>query len=236
MKARAPRHTDIASTVPWRCDDKDCAERWHKGTYWIELEPFTLALGGSVPERKPPGYTYDAYSDGDHESVDFKDVPDYEEVERLWAEYHADCAATGKDPLGEYVVPRYFERTAAWQVLFQVSVVGVVVKLLRKGSGKDICPCEAPKEVREYLDLVETGKGRDVWVFNAFACENPYATMDRLRRLAESDPEVKVQRTPSHLQLKLKVRVASKEYRKAETVERDIRRVARKAVRERQTP
>ncbi len=225
MKHQRSSHTDSAAVIPWRCDDKDCAAGWHKGTYWIQS--FTFDEG-----ERPDKYTYDAYSDGDHEPVDFADVPSCTEVERLWSEYHEDCAATGRDPLREYLVPRYHKRTATWQVLFQVSVVGVVVKLLRRGKGKPTCPCEAPKEVREYLELHETGPGRDVWVFDPECGENPYATMDRLRRLATADPDVKVQRTTSHLQLKLKVRVASKTYRKPETIERDIRRVARKAFRE----
>jgi hypothetical protein len=225
--------------VPWRCDDKDCAERWHKGTFWIQLPAFKLDSDfGDATDYAPSTYTYDAYSDGDHEGVDFEDVPDGDEVERLWAEYHEECALTGQDPLGEYIVPRYHEREGTWQAQFGL-VEGthgcvVLLGLRRSGRGKWMHATHAPPEVREYLDVVATD---DAWEFNAMECETPEATLARLRRLAESDPDVKVQKgRADSKRLNILVRVTEKVYRPRNAVAKDIRRVAKQALKERRTP
>ncbi len=229
MKATRPTLTDPVFVLPWRCDDRGCTEQWHKGTYWITLERFTLALGGTPPERKPERYTYDAYSDGDHEGVDPEDVPTLEAVEQAWREYHEDCAATGKDPLEEYIIPRYHERNVTWQVIFQVSVLGVVLQQVRRqGRGPWQPHGAASIALTRYLDVVSEGSR---FLFNAYACEQPVATMDRLRRLAESDPDVTVHKTESMNRLKLTVKVTEKPPRKPSAVTRDIKRVARKAAR-----
>ena len=60
---------DIIMQIPWYCDDKDCPDKWHLGTFCTNGDE------DDIKDGYP--YTYDAYSDGDHEPEE--SLPQWEE-------------------------------------------------------------------------------------------------------------------------------------------------------------
>jgi len=219
---------DIYCSIPWRCDCRDpinrCEAGWHKTTYWVCDD----------------GYSCDDYSDGNHEDCDEEDIPSVEEQAQAWREYAEDCARTGRDPLGEYIHAKHkVSREAEWQALFQLSIVGVVLLgVRRRGRGPWLHPCNAPYEVRSYLDVgfktargkVDAQIGRRHCVFRCTRGEQPLPTMARLRKLVEDDPEVSVQRTTNCLQIKFKFRCTETRDRSRKAYAKDVKREARKAI------
>jgi hypothetical protein len=131
---------DIILAIPWSCDDKDCPSQWHLGNYW--------AYGDGT-------YSYDAYSDGDHEDVDRDEVPEYEEVSKAWREYMQHVVATGEDPLGEIMLPSR-EIKERWTFRYRRSILGIVM-MAKRNRGEWMSGKQAPPHVREYGRADEKG-------------------------------------------------------------------------------
>lgn len=109
---------DILFSVPWSCGDGDCPVGWHEATYWLEWE------------GKKNSYTVDRYTDGDHESIDvLSDLPCRMEQEKAWADYYKYVAASGKDPLKQFMLPQRPPKCHQWQARFQAN------KRLDEGDG-----------------------------------------------------------------------------------------------------
>jgi hypothetical protein len=83
---------DILLSTPYQCGDNDCTSpgTWHKGTFWID-------------DSEPTGYTYDEFSDGDHEPAEESDLPSAEKEVLAWATYRVWALDNQLDPLGEFM-------------------------------------------------------------------------------------------------------------------------------------
>lgn len=132
---------DIIETMPWQCDDNNCDAPggWHKGSYWIDGK----------------GYTFDEFSDGDHEGIDEEDIPKHEEVKKAWDEYAKWVIQNGTDPLGEYYVKYTRKVKERWSIKVRRSICGMVVSEIRRGrtsvpARKD----SLPQHLAEYLNLL----------------------------------------------------------------------------------
>jgi hypothetical protein len=96
-------------------------------------------------------YTVDNYSDGDHEDIDADDLPTAAEVDQSWIDYSRDVAATGCDPLGEFFIPRTTKRKERYTAAFRPSIIGGLLVAVRRG-GKVVQLCDLPQRAIEYLD------------------------------------------------------------------------------------
>jgi len=83
---------DILLSMPWQCGDSDCTAlgTWHTGTYWAD-------------DTADTGYTYDKFTDGDHEEVEASDLPSAEDEVRMWAKYRLWALDNQADPLDEFM-------------------------------------------------------------------------------------------------------------------------------------
>lgn len=140
-----PHHVcDIIMSIPWHCGDSDCPVGWHLANYWIDTSADT-------------GYTCDHYSDGDHEEVEESEVPDHEEYDRRWREYHQYVADMGEDPLGEFMVTRTFKERQKWTFIIARGIAGLYLRQARRGRGDWTIARDLPMPVAEFMCLTEWG-------------------------------------------------------------------------------
>lgn len=130
---------DIICTVPEACDDKDCPAAWHLSHYWV-YDDGTYSV---------------CDSDGNHDPCDEDDVPSWEQVEAAWLEYSRHVAATGCDPLGEFMVARTTKRKERYTAAFRKGIAGPVLIKLTRG-GKSVPVHEIPGRVAEFLMIKRT--------------------------------------------------------------------------------
>ena len=153
---RCNKHsTDIIATVAWACGERGCPGVWHQSNYWID-------------DTSETGYTLDNYSDGDHDEIDPEDLPTPEEVVQSWKDYAVWVAETGRDPLGNYMVPRdVTHQTRHYTVTLSPSITGpVVIRLRRNHRTVDLNrEITNVRPVHDYLMAVRTGSGR--WVLTS---------------------------------------------------------------------
>jgi hypothetical protein len=136
---------DIIYSVPIQCGEKDCPVQWHRHDYWI----YTTGKRA----------TFSCYDGSDHEDVRKSDLHSFAEQDQLWREYAQHVAATGEDPIGEYMVKREITRRERWTFQFSNSICGM---LLVKASRNGIvfAPKDLPKHVREYAAVTRViGRG-----------------------------------------------------------------------------
>ena len=131
---------DIIQSQAWQCGDKDCGVPggWHRSNWWLDD-------GGE--------YTCDAYSDGDHEACDANDVPDYAESTASERDYAQWVAEYGDDPLCEFNVRHIKKVAERWQFKWSPSIAGPIVTAVRRNKGAALAPIDAPKHVRQWLQL-----------------------------------------------------------------------------------
>ncbi len=164
--------TDIIMQVPWNCGDRSCPQKWHMGAYWIDGDE----------------YTYDEFMDGDHETIEEKDIPSTEEYDAAWHEYFEHVAATGEDPLGEFMGIKDHKDV---QVSYEVDLVitGDDVVATRVRRPKKAWTSEIPKVVVSYLGL-----DKDRRLDRNFLSMEPKASarevLDSIIHLAEGDKMV----------------------------------------------
>lgn len=96
-------------------------------------------------------YSVDSYSDGDHEDVDADDLPTAEQERAAWLDYSRDVAATGCDPLGEFNVPRTTKRKERYTAAFRKSILGAALVAVRR-SNKVVPLRDLPQRVIDYID------------------------------------------------------------------------------------
>jgi len=89
-------------------------------------------------------------SDGNHDGCDAGDVPTIEEQEAAWLDYSRHVAATGCDPLGEFNVPRVAKRKERYTAAFRLSILGAALVAVRRG-GKVVPLRDLPQRVIDYL-------------------------------------------------------------------------------------
>ncbi len=199
--------TDIITSEAWNCGERDCPAQWHKADYWIS----------------DTGYTVDRYADGDHEEIEEDEVPTFDEIDESWRRYYADVAETGKDVLGELIVPQVRSRRVKWQVVFSRSILGTTLRSARRnGRGPWLRSIDLPDEVIEFLDV---HKRRPESLTHQYD-----ATLDDLRDLAKGNPDCRVQR-PERGCLKMIVTVS--ESVPIAGYERRTKAAARKAMQQR---
>lgn len=199
---------DIIATEAWSCGFEDgCKQGWHVANYWIDGR----------------GYTVDRYSDGDHEPISKRDSPSPDAEHQSWIEYAKYVAETGLDPLGNYLIDRTTTRKERYTATFRQSIVGAaLVKVVR--GGKSLPIRSLPERVVEYLcvERVDTmapwryvGVEGDQWAA-LVACEG---VRERVRKNAPR--EARIEFTIDH-----------KEPRPAATIEQELRKAARRHLRE----
>lgn len=210
---------DIIITIPWHCGfSDDCHVGWHSATYWTDGEG---------------GYTFDNYSDGDHEWCDEESVPTNDEVIAAWQQYHTDVAKTGADPLNEFHVPLSVDRRRTWQVRFRNSILGAVFTgARRRGRGEWITnPAELPTELYDYLVLVPASPtaAKPNWVFEGLSKSGEPSKFDLLEELVDEDENCRKQHRHHGLELKFLVTIDERTPRAEHAIRRDKVRAARAA-------
>jgi hypothetical protein len=79
-------------------------------------------------------------------------VPTAAEHEAAWLDYSRHVAATGCDPLGEFIgVPRTTKRKERYTAAFRPSILGGQLVAVRRG-GKVVPLSDLPQRVIDYLD------------------------------------------------------------------------------------
>jgi hypothetical protein len=136
--------TDILFSLPWACGNKDCKAQWHRATYWIDTEGFSL----------------DNYSDGDHTSIEEADLPQADEIDAAWREYARDVLRSGKDPLGEYLVKGFVPVRQRWQFRLDAAPNGVRVMAARH-AGRGYSWGQLPEHVKTFMHISGGPRLRD---------------------------------------------------------------------------
>jgi hypothetical protein len=126
---------DIYFSMPVACGERDCAAQWHVMHIW----------------RYDDGTWSQCDADGNHDPLEAADVPTLEEHDAAWLAYSRHVAATGEDPLRNYMVPRETTRRERWAFYIGPSIAGPVVVRARRG-GRAFAG-EYPPHVMEYLDM-----------------------------------------------------------------------------------
>lgn len=127
---------DIVETIPWKCDDEDCEQQWHLENFWIQYD----------------GYTSDRFSDGDHEEIEYADIPHHTKVFAAWREYYRFVLNTGTDPIGQFSVRSTIRCRERWEVKLTKCIAGYLVSSIRHGDTLYRL-CELPKHVRQFLTI-----------------------------------------------------------------------------------
>jgi len=89
-------------------------------------------------------------SDGNHDGCEQSDVPTCEQHQSAWLVYSRHVAATGCDPLGEFNVPRATKRKERYTAAFRLSILGAALVAVRRG-GKVVPMRDLPQRVADYL-------------------------------------------------------------------------------------
>jgi hypothetical protein len=127
-------------SIPWKDNNKG-ESWWVKSTYWAHDD-------GTA--------THDTHSDGDHEPVEWEDVPHWSDAQSQWDSYYLDCIRSGEDPLSEFFVIPTYQQKQRWQVKFIRTIAGVQVCRVRR-AGKEYLLWELPKPICDYLLLKDDG-------------------------------------------------------------------------------
>ena len=90
-------------------------------------------------------------SDGNHDDCDASDVPTGEQQQAAWLDYSRYVAATGCDPLGEFNTPRVAKRKERYTAAFRKSILGASLVAVRRG-GRVVPLRDLPQRVIDYLD------------------------------------------------------------------------------------
>jgi hypothetical protein len=155
-------------------------------------------------------------SDGNHESCDEEDVPSHAEVDKAWREYSAYVLRTGLDPLGEFQVARERKEAERWTVWFNRGLCGWVVA--RAKRGKTLVPAsDLPQHVIDYCIAHRTNAG------------SVLVDLD-WREFLECN-EIHALR-PADMRCRGDFRIERKVPRKDSAITRDLRRLARRRLRE----
>ena len=141
-------------SIPSYDDDDDSYRRL---TYCMSWDsPFACECNGPDPDcpicggtGKAPEYT-ECDMDGDHEGVDYSDIPSYEEQDKLWREYFEWVVRTGNDVLGELIVSYHNEQT--WVAKFRRSITGYTCLGARPMHGA--YTTDITQVVMDYYELV----------------------------------------------------------------------------------
>jgi len=129
--------SDILSTVPWCCEERDCPNQWHKSTYWCDDD-------GT--------YSCDRFTDGDHENVQQDDMPSLEEEVNAWKDYARYVLKTSADPLYEYSVKHTRSVKESYYAQVRRSIAGPRLVLLRRGR-TEVPFDEIPQHVLDWLHI-----------------------------------------------------------------------------------
>jgi hypothetical protein len=136
---------DVITQIPWYCDDKDCPHKWHLGTFWTNDDEEDIKDG--CP------YTYDSFSDGDHEPEE--SMPSWEEENQAWIEYAEWVVENAEDPLGQYMVKRTIRSKRYYEVEYKPTVAGAMAVRFRRGHRGKWEPIDnVPKDIKMFF-LIE---------------------------------------------------------------------------------
>lgn len=155
-------------------------------------------------------------SDGNHDECDESDVPTCEQVAAAWLDYSQHVAATGCDPLEEFRgVPRTTKRKERYTAAFRPSILGGQLVAVRRG-GKVVPLGDLPQRVIDYLDCERRPGAAGHLVFR-----DGWKTLVALDCVKLCRGTARVTFTIEH-----------EEPRPEATVEADLRRAARRHLRE----
>lgn len=197
---------DIIMSIPWR------GTTWHLGNYWIDSSCET-------------GYTYDAYSEGDHEEVEESELPSGEAYQAAWDEYYEYTAETGDDPLGEYfAIPRKYKQRQRWTLKIAEGIAGLYLRAARRGRGPWMVARDLPLPVAEFLCLTEWGTQNPRIKNKLDVPWKRIATMaDECHEFKLTSKKMGVGRFTGVIEVEIP--------RKASAIQRDVKRKARRTLR-----
>ena len=157
-------------------------------------------------------YSEDRYGDGDHEPCGYSDIPTVEECNIAEREYTEYVARTGMDPLGEFMVKETITRNERWQFKWQPTIAGPIVRWVRWG-GTSRTPAYTPEYVQEYLQVLGS----------------PWRSGGALVMQGLSSDKLKELGHKPHVWCTVSIPHTTP--RKHSTVTRELRKMARKALR-----
>jgi hypothetical protein len=206
----------IVIQTPWSCGYNDCLAGWHRATYW---------------DAHPEGYTVDNYSDGDREGCAEGDLPSHDEASAAWEGYRQHVAATGEDPLCEYIVSYAYKRKARFVAEFRNGIGGAVLCRWKRGRGA--WSFGAPPDLlMGYLGtLSDFGPEPSFrrWMLKDHdpkTGKRESYTFAEMLSLAEADDNVRVTK-PERRFVRMHLLLEETVPRKAEAVARELRRAAK---------
>jgi hypothetical protein len=136
--------SEVWCSVAWYCDEKDCPQEWHEGTYW------TCDCG----EEWCKGWTYDSHSDGDHDHTD----EEPEDERPSWLEYSKWVIENQKDPLGAFMFSETKKTRESWECVFMgptnpdyTGPANAVFMCARRGRGEFTGAENLPEWLKDYL-------------------------------------------------------------------------------------
>jgi hypothetical protein len=127
--------SETICTVPWECGERECPVGWHVRHYCLD-EDGTYTV---------------CDSDGNHDPCEGGDVPAFAEQDAAWLDYSRYVAATGCDPLEEFMVARTTKRKERYTAAFRRSILGASLIAVRR-AGKVLTLRDLPQRAIEYLD------------------------------------------------------------------------------------
>jgi hypothetical protein len=127
--------SETICTVPWECGERECPVGWHVHHYCLD-EDGTYTV---------------CDSDGNHDPCEEGDVPAFDKQDAAWLDYSRHVAATGCDPLGEFMVARTTKRKERYTAAFRRSILGASLVAVRR-AGKILTLRDLPQRVTDYLD------------------------------------------------------------------------------------
>ncbi|KKK88560.1 hypothetical protein LCGC14_2741910 [marine sediment metagenome] len=196
--------------MPYPCDIRRCAGRWHKDIYWM----YEDGTYGTCDQ------------DGNHDGEPFgaEDLPTVAEQDAAWGRYYEYVAETGEDPLHEIYVSYGYKVVELWTFDIANSILGTVIRRWCRGRGPwhQGGRVSLPDHVLEFMLLDRPREGR-LYRFTQY--EDGPTTHEEWCALIRESPEVTwgVQRSAL-----CHVRLPRTRPRKASAVQRDLKRIARR--------
>jgi hypothetical protein len=138
---------DVLFSVPYQCDDRDCAQQWHLATYWTNENAEEIAEGLN--------YTVDEFTDGDHEAISEDDLPSEIEQINAWNRYYSEVSHSGEDVLGQVLVRHTYKAVECYKIKLTLTILGVML-VGAKRNRKEIDHRNLPPHVSDYLCCSKT--------------------------------------------------------------------------------
>lgn len=206
---------DILFSLPWNCGGDDgCTApgHWHQMNFWCYSNG---------------RFGYDAYSDGDHEPITKRDLDrEWKRHDAAWRAYSQFVLDTGTDPLGEFIVRHVRTRKERWQVKFSHVIGGARIVAARHGR-TSVALGALPAYVRQYC-LLPADKPTSNTIFLGVHDDDPFESWAAFVDAIGLPPRYRERLRTKWATFTIERTIP----RSPERVARDLRRLARRHLRQ----